>query len=178
VVIFFVNHLERGKIMAIKMAVKMIGLLFLVVFVVLSVPMEAYADHDKHKQSCQNGVVTVTHSTNDLWKTITAIRIAAALAQEEKGCKRVTLFLAIEGVRNADSTLPQDLNFGRDPVTLGEALEDFIATEGTRVWACGGCLNQIGLLTERPHHLLEGVEVPTRAQLVEMYAEANVNLVF
>ena len=161
------------------MVVKLIGSLIVVVFVALSAPMGAYADDDDNdKKKCKKGVVTVTHSTNDLWKTITAIRIATALAQEDKGCKRVTLFLAMEGVRVADSTAPQNLNFGRDPVTLGEALKGFMATDGTRVLACAPCLNQIGLLVERPYDLLEGVTFPTRAELVEMYAEADVNLVF
>lgn len=113
----------------------------------------------------QKIVVHLSHATDDLHAASMALSIATAL---KKAGAEVSLFLDLEGVRLADSRLPDDLRWGRGP-TVAERFASFIEAGGSVV-LCPHCARNAGLDASS---LRKGAKIGTEASVPALFLAAD-----
>jgi predicted peroxiredoxin len=96
--------------------------------------VDATAQQDK-----QDIVVHVSHYSDDLH----AVSMGLSLATNLQGGANVTLFLDREGVRLADTRVPQNLRWG-DSASIAELYADYVQAGGS-VIVCAHCAHAAGL---------------------------------
>ena len=129
----------------------------------------------------QEIVVHLKRHINDLQGAVTAVRLATLM--QSQPCTDVTLFLTLQGPRLADTRMPQELLFGTLPPganpnenTLAKFVQDFLGADGT-IMVCPLCAREVGLFYEdgtvNEDALLEGVIVPTRQDIANLFLAAD-----
>ena len=96
------------------------------------------------------GGLFISLSTDEIDHAGMAVSLATKVLQNTE--KPVTIFLNVDGVRLADTSIPQ--NTHKSGKTLGQMLTNFMA-EGGVVLICPFCMKNVGGIAE--DQLLEGV---------------------
>jgi predicted peroxiredoxin len=96
------------------------------------------------------GGLFVNLSTDEINHAAMAVSFATKVLQNTE--KPVTIFLNVDGVRLADTSIPQNIH--KSEKTVAQMLTNFMA-EGGVVLICPFCMRNVGGITE--DQLLEGV---------------------
>ena len=111
----------------------------------------------------QNIMIHLSHHTNDLHASSTALRIGRVLL--ESGAS-VTLFLDLEAVRLVDKNQPLNLTWGS-----GDSIETlyhgFIDAGGS-ILVCPHCAKSAGLT-----HLRKGAEMANKESIIKVITDAD-----
>ncbi|MGH0033994.1 MAG: DsrE family protein [Myxococcota bacterium] len=110
-------------------------------------------------------IVHLGHFTDDLHAASMALGIANML---QKGGSAVTLFLDREGVRLADSRVPQDLRWGKAR-PIADAYSGFVKAGGT-VLLCSHCAEAAGI---DESHLRQGARLGSDESVAAAFAAAT-----
>ncbi|MRG90443.1 DsrE family protein [Polyangium spumosum] len=111
-------------------------------------------------------VVHLTKDAGDLHAVAMSLDLAQAL---QEGGARVTLFLDLEGVRLADTRVPNQLGWGMGKQTIADRYNRFVKAGGS-VLLCPHCAENAGLTTA---NLRQGARLPTPRQLAETILQAD-----
>ena len=111
------------------------------------------------------GGLFVSLSTDEIDHAAMAVSFATKVLKNTE--KPVTIFLNVDGVRLADTSIPQNIH--KSEKTLGQMLTNFMA-EGGVVLICPFCMKNVGGIAE--DELLEGVIIGSpEYTLSAMFAE-------
>ncbi|HLG40018.1 MAG TPA: DsrE family protein [Chitinophagaceae bacterium] len=112
-------------------------------------------------------LIHCTHGKEDPERAILPFIVANVAATADQD---VTVFLTIEGVRIATKGYAEQINKeGFTP--LKEIMQSFLANGG-KIWACGACTKPRGITNE---HLIEGAQIVTAANLVEVLVNGSIS---
>jgi predicted peroxiredoxin len=137
----------------------------LVAIFALSLAGAAHAQAPGAAAEKQSVVVHLTDYSGDLHAVAMAFTVASGLM---KAGAQVTVFLDLEGVRLADTRVPQDLRWGHgDPVSA--QFDAFVAAGGTFL-VCDHCARAAGLDAA---HLRKGATIATGDALPQLLLRAD-----
>ena len=121
--------------------------------------------HAGHHESQQQIVVHIGHFTDDLHAVSMALALATNL---QKGDVSVTVFLDREGVRLADSRVPQDLRWGSG-ASVAERYAAFVEAGGSFL-LCAHCSEAAGVAAP---HLRKGARIASDAEVRDLFERAD-----